>query len=68
MIGQPVPAEPPGGPGGQQPGSDLVQPRHAGLAGLWALALGRFRDYLHWTMDVASDPSTKPGGMHDPDA
>jgi hypothetical protein len=71
MTGQPVPAEPtggPGGPSGQQPGSDLVRPRHARLVGLWALVLDRFRDYLHWTMDMASDPSTEPGGAHDPDA
>ena len=30
------------------PGPDELAGRRASLAALWALALERFRDYLHW--------------------
>ncbi len=51
------------------------------LAALWALALGRFRDYLHWATgapmseaagdhqagETARDPCQDQGETHDPD-
>jgi hypothetical protein len=41
--------------------------RRTSLAGLWALALERFRDYLHWTAETADDPRYDQGEAHDPD-
>ena len=37
----------PPGPG-EPPWRDEAAGRPASVAALWALALGRFRDYLHW--------------------
>jgi hypothetical protein len=51
------------------------------VAALWALALGRFRDYLHWATgarmseaagdheagETAPDPHQDRGETHDPD-
>ena len=68
MTGQPAPDEPPAGQDGRRYGGDPLSQRHARLVSLWVLVLDRFRDYLHRTMDVTGDPSTEPGGTHDPDA
>ena len=68
MTGPPAPDEPTGGHEAKRHGRDLMSQRHARLVSPWGLVLDRFRDYLHWTMDVTSDPSTEPGGTHDPDA
>jgi hypothetical protein len=45
----------PPGPG-EPPWRDDAAGRRASLTALWALALERFRDYLHWT--------TGPAGRH----
>ncbi len=71
MTRPPAPDEPLGGSGGYCHGGDPAAARRARLASMWAHVLERFRDYLHWTMDVAVDvagsPSNEPGGQHDPD-
>ena len=47
--------------------------RRMSLTALWALALKRFRDYLHWTAQPAGDPwhdqdpRHDQGETHDPD-
>ena len=41
--------------------------RRMSLTALWALALKRFRDYLHWAADTAGDPRHDQGETHDPD-
>ena len=72
-------ARPPGP--GEPPWRDEQADRPASLAALWALALGRFRDYLHWATGArvsettgdhqargaARDPCQDQGETHDPD-
>jgi hypothetical protein len=61
-TGPPGPGEPPGPGGAGEPAG-----RAAPLTALWALALARFRDYLHWVTEAAGDPRHDRGGSHDPD-
>jgi hypothetical protein len=70
----------PPGPG-EPPWRDEAAGRPASVAALWALALDRFRDYLHWATgarmneatgdhqarETASDPRQDRGETHDPD-
>jgi len=70
----------PPGPG-EPPWRDEAAGRPASVAALWALALGRFRDYLHWATgarmseaagdheagETAPDPHQDRGETHDPD-
>jgi hypothetical protein len=58
-------ARPPGP--GEPPWQDELAGRQASLAALWALALGRFRDYLHWASDVAGDRTESKERSNDPD-
>jgi hypothetical protein len=58
-------ATPPGP--GEPPWPDGMAGRRLSLTTLWALALGRFRDYLHWTAETADDPRHDQGEAHDPD-
>jgi hypothetical protein len=53
----------PSGPG-EPPWQDDLAGRRAPLAALWALALERFRDYLHWaTGPPGNQTGTEaPGG------
>jgi hypothetical protein len=66
---------------GRAGGPDELAGRPASLAAVWALALGRFRDYLHWATgagvseatgdhhgcETARDPRQDRGETHDPD-
>jgi len=70
----------PPGPG-EPPWRDETTGQPASVAALWALALGRFRDYLHWATgawmsdatgdhqarETACDPRQDQGETHDPD-
>ena len=70
----------PPGPG-EPPWRDEQAGRPAAVAALWALALGRFRDYLHWATgarmseatadqqarETAPGPRRDRGETHDPD-
>ena len=47
----------PPGPG-EPPWRDEPAGRPASVAALWALALGRFRDYLHWTTGAQISEAT----------
>jgi len=63
-------ARPPGP--GEPPWQDEPAGRQASLAALWALALGRFRDYLHWATgawvsEAAGDHQAR-GAARDPTA
>jgi hypothetical protein len=59
----------PPGPG-EPPWRDEAAGRPASVAALWALALGRFRDYLHWATsarmnEAAGDhPAREATGDH----
>ena len=71
-------ARPPGP--GEPPSQDEPAGRQASLAALWALALGRFRDYLHWATGAwvseatgdhqargpARDPAIRDPAIRDP--
>ena len=71
-------AKPPGP--GEPPWQDELAGRQASLAALWALALGRFRDYLHWAAgalvteatgdhqarEAARDPVARDPAARDP--
>ena len=71
-------AKPPGP--GEPPWQDELAGRQASLAALWALALGRFRDYLHWAAgarvseatgdhqarEAARDPAARDPAARDP--
>ena len=46
---------------------DEMAARRASLSAVWALALGRFRDYLHWVSEPAGDPRREGGETHDRD-
>jgi len=73
-------AKPPGP--GEPPWRDELAGRQASLAALWALALGRFRDYLHWAAgalvteatgdhqarEAARDPAARDPAARDPAA
>ena len=52
------------GPDNQDP--DETARLQGALAALWSLALGRFRDYMHWTSDLTA-PKADQGGSHDLD-
>jgi hypothetical protein len=47
----------PPGPG-EPPWRDEAAGRPAPVAALWALALGRFRDYLHWATGARMSEAT----------
>ena len=47
----------PPGPG-EPPWRDEAAGRPAPVAALWALALGRFRDYLHWATGARMSETT----------
>ena len=47
----------PPGPG-EPPWRDEPAARPASVAALWALALGRFRDYLHWATGARMSEAT----------
>lgn len=53
--------------GGDRPDPAAADGQRAYLTTLWALALARFRDYVHWAAELASDLRAHPGGPHDLD-